>query len=109
LRSLAADCVLEISAQTAVAPPVVELAAVVLLLELPPPPQPTRSDAIEAAVAIGTANVWRTASSFQDWVSRTGAAVPPSPLREPRSLLAEGALLSPGTHDRTQLKREPLG
>jgi len=41
----------------------VEVAApVVLLLELPPPPQPARSDAIRTAVTVGTAMTRRIAS-----------------------------------------------
>jgi chitodextrinase len=56
---LAADCTLEMSAQTALVPVVVEVAAEVLL-ELLLPPQPAMSDAVSAAMTVGRAMAWRT-------------------------------------------------
>src|SRR6478752_5141162 len=62
LRSLAADCRLEMSAQTEAPLLVVEPAAVVLLLDELAPPQPARSDATKPAIAIGTRSLWGTVS-----------------------------------------------
>jgi hypothetical protein len=51
------------SAQTVVALPLGVPAAVVLLLdELPPPPQPARSDAIKPAIAVAMRDLWGTVS-----------------------------------------------
>ena len=56
---MAADCTLEMSAQTALAPVVLEVEAVVLLEPLLPP-QPAMSDAVSAAMTVGRAMAWRT-------------------------------------------------
>jgi hypothetical protein len=55
LKVLAADCTLEMSAQTALAPVVLEVEAVVLLELLLLPPQPAMSDAVSAATMVGRA------------------------------------------------------